>query len=40
MIMRVTILVACLLASTPAIAEPMGPEVAQRFVAGKLFAFN
>src|ERR1700737_754815 len=40
MIMRVTILVACLLASAPAIAEPMGPEVAQRFVTGKLFAFN
>jgi hypothetical protein len=40
MIMRVTILVASLLASAPAIAEPMGPEVAQRFVTGKLFAFN
>jgi len=40
MIMRVTILVASLLASAQAIAEPMGPEVAQRFVTGKLFAFN
>ena len=40
MIMRVTILVASLLASAPAIAEPMGPEAAQRFVTGKLFAFN
>jgi hypothetical protein len=34
------LLAACLLASAPAIAEPMGPEVAQRFVTGKLFAFN
>jgi hypothetical protein len=40
MIIRVTILVASLLASAPAIAEPMGPEAAQRFVTGKLFAFN
>jgi len=40
MIMRMTILVASLLATASAIAEPMGPEVAQRFVTGKLFAFN
>ena len=40
MIMRTTIIVASLLATASAIAEPMGPEVAQRFVTGKLFAFN
>ena len=40
MIMRVSILVASLLASAPAIAEPMCPEVAQRFVTGIPFAFN
>jgi hypothetical protein len=29
-----------LLVAGPALAEPMSPEVARRFVAGKLFAFN
>jgi hypothetical protein len=40
MIARLTILVASLLASAPAVAQSMNPEAAQRFVNGKLFAFN
>ena len=44
MIARAAILVASLLATTaaitPAMAQSMGAEAAQRFVAGKLFAFT
>ncbi len=40
MIARVTILVASLLASAPAMAQSMTAETAQRFVTGKLFAFS
>jgi hypothetical protein len=34
------IVVAAVLAASAALAEPMSPEMARRFVAGKLFAFN
>lgn len=40
MIARLAIVVVALLAAVPALAEPMTAEVAKRFVAGKLFAFN
>jgi hypothetical protein len=40
MIARFAIVVVTLLAAFPALAEPMTPEAARRFVAGKLFAFN
>jgi hypothetical protein len=40
MIARVTILIASLLATAPAMAQSMGAEAAQRFVSGKLFAFS
>ena len=40
MIGRVAIVIASLLASVPAMAQSMSPEAAQRFVAGKLFAFT
>jgi hypothetical protein len=40
MITRVAVLVAGLLASAPAMAQSMSPEVAQRFVTGKQFAFT
>ena len=40
MIARVAILIAGLLATAPAMAQSMSPEAAQRFVAGKLFAFT
>ena len=40
MIARVTILVASLLATAPAMAQSMSAEAAQRFVTGKLFAFT
>lgn len=40
MIARFAIMVVTLLAAFPALAEPMSPEAARRFVAGKLFAFN
>src|SRR3984893_5963379 len=40
MIARAAILVASLLATTPAMAQSMNADTAQRFVAGKLFAFN
>ena len=40
MIMRVAIVVASLLATAPAMAQSMSAEAAQRFVAGKLFAFS
>jgi hypothetical protein len=40
MIARVVIFIAGLLATAPAMAEPMSPEAAQRFVTGKLFAFS
>ena len=40
MIARFAIVVVTLLAACPALAEPMNAEMARRFVAGKLFAFN
>jgi hypothetical protein len=40
MIARVTILIASLLATAPAMAQSMNAEAAQRFVTGKLFAFS
>ena len=40
MIARFAIVVAALLATGSALAEPMNAETARRFVAGKLFAFN
>ena len=40
MIARFAIAVAGLLAAGSALAEPMNAEVARRFVAGNLFAFN
>jgi len=40
MIARFAIVAAVLLAAGSASAEPMSPEVARHFVAGKLFAFN
>jgi hypothetical protein len=40
MIARVTILIASLLATAPAMAQSMNAEAAQRFVTGKLFGFS
>jgi hypothetical protein len=40
MIARVTILIASLLVTTPAMAQSMSANAAQRFVTGKLFAFS
>jgi len=40
MVLRVAAALACVLAVTPAFAEPMNAETARRFVAGKLFAFT
>src|SRR5215472_18111571 len=40
MIARFATFVAVLLAAGSAVAEPMSPETARHFVAGKLFAFN
>jgi hypothetical protein len=40
MIARAAILIAGLLVTTPAMAQSMSPEAAQRFVNGKLFAFS
>jgi hypothetical protein len=40
MIARFAIVALTLLVTGPALAEPMNPEAARRFVAGKLFAFN
>jgi hypothetical protein len=40
MIARVTILIAGLLATAPAMAQSMSAEAAQRFVTGKLFGFS
>jgi hypothetical protein len=40
MITRVAVLIASLLAATPATAQSMNAETAQRFVAGKVFAFS
>ena len=40
MIARVTVLIASLLATAPAMAQSMSAEAAQRFVTGKLFAFS
>jgi len=40
MIARVTILIASLLATAPAMAQSMSAEAAQRFVTGKRFAFS
>jgi hypothetical protein len=40
MIARVTILIASLLATAPAVAQSMSADAAQRFVNGKLFAFS
>jgi hypothetical protein len=38
--MRVAIVVAGVLAAGPSMAEPMNADVARRFVAGKMFAYN
>ena len=40
MIARAAVLIASLVATTPAMAESLSPEAAQRFVTGKVFAFN
>jgi hypothetical protein len=40
MIARFAIVVVALLASASAMAEPLSPDAARRFVAGKLFAFS
>ena len=40
MIARFAVVVATLLAASLACAEPLSPDAARRFVAGKLFAFN
>jgi hypothetical protein len=40
MITRAAILIASLLATTPVMAQSMGADMAQRFVAGKQFAFT
>ena len=40
MIARVAVVIASLLVAAPAMAESMSAEAAQRFVAGKLFAFS
>jgi hypothetical protein len=40
MITRVAVLIASLLAGAPAMAQSLNPEAAQRFVAGKMFAFS
>jgi hypothetical protein len=38
--MRVAIVVAGFLATGPSLAEPMNADLARRFVAGKMFAYN
>ena len=40
MIARVAFLIVSLLATVPAMAEPMSPDAARRFVTGKLFGFS
>src|SRR5262249_59468794 len=40
MIARFAVVVATLFATSLACAEPLSPDAARRFVAGKLFAFN
>ncbi len=40
MLLRVTILCACVLGVAPAIAEELAPEQARAFVVGKLFAYT
>jgi len=40
MIARFAIVALTLLVTGPALAEPLSPEAARRFVTGKLFAFN
>ncbi|HEY1363995.1 MAG TPA: hypothetical protein VGF60_17275 [Xanthobacteraceae bacterium] len=40
MIVRSAIVAAAMLAAGPALAQPMNPDMARRFVAGKLFSFN
>src|SRR5438034_11557143 len=40
MIARFAVVVATMLAASLACAEPLSPDAARRFVAGKLFAFN
>src|SRR2546430_6148074 len=40
MIARFAVVVATMLAASLASAEPLSPDAARRFVAGKLFAFN
>ena len=40
MIVRSAIVAAAMLASGPVLAQPMNPDMARRFVAGKLFSFN
>jgi hypothetical protein len=37
---RISIIAASLLAAAPAVAQSMNAEAAQRFVGGKVFAFN
>ncbi|MGO9698238.1 MAG: hypothetical protein ACLPX7_03125 [Xanthobacteraceae bacterium] len=40
MLLRVTIICACVLGVAPAIAEELAPEQARAFVVGKLFAYT
>ena len=40
MVSRLAIVVAGLVLAGPVLAEPMNPDMARRFVAGKLFAYN
>lgn len=40
MVARLAIAVVALIAASPCVAEPLSPDMARRFVAGKLFAYN
>jgi hypothetical protein len=40
MLARFATVIAAVLVAVPAMAQPMNPEAARRFVSGKLFAFN
>ena len=40
MVARFAMLIACLLAASPALAQTMNAETARRFVVGKLFSFD
>jgi hypothetical protein len=40
MVARLVIALAALIAASPCVAEPLSPDMARRFVVGKLFAYN